>query len=214
MCIRDRATALASVGHRRSLNEHDGWLPASSSAHLRSGDEQERRFRRYPGVVEAAAELATECAFDLALVAPNLPPFPCPDNYDEMSWLRHLTELGARKRYGTRSQELVPGAYEQIERELALIEQLNFPGYFLIVADIVRFCREEVIYCQGRGSAANSAVCYALGITNADAVALGLLFERFLSPERDGPPDIDIDIESGRREEVIQYVYELSLIHI
>ena len=89
-----------------------------------------------------------------------------------------------------------------------MIEQLGFPGYFLVVWDIVRFCRERGIFCQGRGSAANSAVCYALGVTNADAVKLGLLFERFLSPERDGPPDIDIDIESDRREEAIQYVYE------
>ena len=98
--------------------------------------------------------------------------------------------------------------YGQIDHELAMIEQLNFPGYFLIVWDIVEFCRRNDIYCQGRGSAANSAVCYALGITKADAVALDLLFERFLSPERDGPPDIDLDIESDRREEVIQYVYE------
>ena len=89
-----------------------------------------------------------------------------------------------------------------------MIEQLGFPGYFLIVWDIVEFCRRADIYCQGRGSAANSAVCYAIGITKADAVSLGLLFERFLSPERDGPPDIDLDIEAGRREEVIQYVYE------
>ena len=102
----------------------------------------------------------------------------------------------------------MPGAWAQIDHELEVIEQLGFPGYFLIVWDIVEFCRRNDIYCQGRGSAANSAVCYALGITNADAVALGLLFERFLSPERDGPPDIDVDIESGRREEVIQYVYE------
>ena len=89
-----------------------------------------------------------------------------------------------------------------------MIEQLGFPGYFLVVWDIVEFCRRADIFCQGRGCAANSAVCYALGITKADAVSLGLLFERFLSPERDGPPDIDIDIESDRREEVIQYVYE------
>src|ERR1019366_7019407 len=90
----------------------------------------------------------------------------------------------------------------------AMIDELDFAGYFLVVWDIVEFCRRSGIYCQGRGSAASSAVCYVLGITNADAVALGLLFERFLSPERDGPPDIDVDIESGRREEVIQYVYE------
>ena len=96
----------------------------------------------------------------------------------------------------------------QIEYELTVIEQLGFPGYFLLLHDIVEFCRRSDIYCQGRGSAANSAVCYALGVTKADAVALGLLFERFLSPERDGPPDIDLDIEHQRREEVIQYVYE------
>ena len=96
----------------------------------------------------------------------------------------------------------------QIEYELDVIEELGFPGYFLLLVDIVEFCHRNDIYCQGRGSAANSAVCYALGVTKADAVALGLLFERFLSPERDGPPDIDLDIEHQRREEVIQYVYD------
>ena len=96
----------------------------------------------------------------------------------------------------------------QIAYELDVIEQLDFPGYFLVLVDIVEFCRVHDIYCQGRGSAANSAVCYALGVTKADAVALGLLFERFLSLERDGPPDIDLDIEHQRREEVIQYVYD------
>jgi error-prone DNA polymerase len=95
-----------------------------------------------------------------------------------------------------------------ISHELAIIEEKNFPGYFLIVHDIVEFCRRADILCQGRGSAANSAVCFALGITNVDAVAMGLLFERFLSPAREGYPDIDLDIESGRREEVIQYVYQ------
>ena len=104
--------------------------------------------------------------------------------------------------------ERVEGAWAQLDRELHVIETLGFPGYFLVVWDIVEFCRRAGILCQGRGSAANSAVCYALGITNVDAVALGLLFERFLSPERDGPPDIDIDIDSDRREEVIQYVYD------
>ncbi|MBT5754586.1 MAG: error-prone DNA polymerase [Acidimicrobiaceae bacterium] len=125
-----------------------------------------------------------------------------------MSWLRELTERHAIRWYGTRHDERTPGAWQQIDHELATIEKLGFPGYFLVVYDIVEFCRRNDIYCQGRGSAANSAVCFALGITKADAVSLGLLFERFLSPERDGPPDIDIDIESGRREEVIQYVYE------
>ncbi len=198
------ATALAAVRARRSLDEIDGWLPAAAGAHLRSGDEQARRFARYPGAVARAAALGRECAFDLKLVAPELPPFPCPPGHDEMSFLRELTEQGAKERYGPR-----PGtAYQQIDHELGMIEQLGFPGYFLVVWDIVRFCREQGIFCQGRGSAANSAVCYALGVTNADAVKLGLLFERFLSPERDGPPDIDIDIESDRREEAIQYVYE------
>jgi len=201
------ATAMAAVRARRSLDDLDGWLPACAGAHLRSGDEQARRFARWPGAVERAAELGRACAFDLQLVAPQLPPFPCPDGLSEMAYLRRLTAECAQRRYGSWGEERVPGAYRQIEHELALIEQLGFPGYFLVVWDIVDFCRRSNIYCQGRGSAANSAVCYALGITNADAVGLGLLFERFLSPERDGPPDIDIDIESGRREEAIQYVY-------
>ena len=205
---RPLATALAAVRARRSLDDIDGWLPASAGAHLRSGAEQARRFARYPGVVERAAALGLECAFDLSLVAPQLPPFPCPPGHDEMSWLRVLTEQGAERRYGPRGAERVPGAYAQIDHELALIEQLGFAGYFLVVWDLVEFCHRADIFCQGRGSAANSAVCYALRVTNADAVKLGLLFERFLSPERDGPPDIDIDIESNRREEVIQYVYE------
>jgi error-prone DNA polymerase len=202
------ATAMAAVGMQASLDEADRRLPAGGFAHLRSGAEQVRRFARYPGAVEAAVELARACAFDLRLVAPQLPPFPCPPGHDEMSWLRDITYRGAARLYGERGAERVPGAYAQIDHELALIDELGFPGYFLVVWDIVEFCRRADILVQGRGSAANSAVCYALGITKADAVALGLLFERFLSPERDGPPDIDLDIESGRREEVIQYVYD------
>ncbi len=210
---RPLATALAAVRARRSLDEADPWLPPAATAHLRAGVEQARRFARYPGAVERAAEYGRDCAFDLQLVAPNLPPFPCPPGPDgrpltEMAYLRRLTEEGAARRYGPRPRPTLPGAWEQIDHELALIEALGFPGYFLIVWDLVEFCRRAGIYCQGRGSAANSAVCFALGITKADAVRLGLLFERFLSPERDGPPDIDIDIESNRREEVIQYVYE------
>ncbi len=210
---RPLATALAAVRARRSLDEADGWLPPAATAHLRSGEEQARRFARYPGAVERAAEYGRACAFDLHLVAPNLPPFPCPPGPDgrpltEMAFLRRVVDAGAERRYGPRQRPRLPGAWEQIDHEMALIETLGFPGYFLIVWDLVEFCRRSGIFCQGRGSAANSAVCYALGITNADAVALGLLFERFLSPERDGPPDIDIDIESNRREEVIQYVYE------
>jgi error-prone DNA polymerase len=201
------ATAMAAVRGRRSLDDMDGWLPAAASAHLRSAAEQARRFARYPGAVEKAAELGLACAFDLKLVAPSLPPFPTPPGHTEMTWLRHLTEEGARHRYGPRNDPNNPRAYPQIDYELDMIDKLGFAGYFLIVWDIVNFCNKADIYCQGRGSAANSAVCYALGVTKADAVGLGLLFERFLSPERDGPPDIDVDIESDRREEAIQYVY-------
>jgi len=201
------AHAVAAVRARRSLDEMDPWLPGTTGAHLRAGWEQHRRFVRWPGVVERAAELGRAMAFDLALVAPRLPDYPVPSGHTEASWLRELTHQGALRRYGPPEAERVPGAWAQIARELDVIEQLGFPGYFLVVHDIVEFCRRRDIYCQGRGSAANSAVCYALGITAADAVALGLLFERFLSPERDGPPDIDVDIESSRRDEVIAYVY-------
>ena len=201
------ADSLAAVGDRRSLDDHDGWLDAWGGAHLRSGAEQARRFARYPGAVEAAACLGRECGFSLSLVAPELPPYPCPDGLDEAAYLRRLATEGTLARYGPPEAERVPGAWRQISHELDMIEHLGFGGYFLVVWDITSFCRSRDIYCQGRGSAANSVVCYVLGITNVDSVALGLLFERFLSPERDGPPDIDIDIESDRREEVIQYVY-------
>ncbi|MEU8243812.1 error-prone DNA polymerase [Actinoplanes missouriensis] len=197
------ATALAAVRARRSLDDMDGWLPASGAAHLRSGDEMARRFADYPGAVANAAMYGEDLAFSLDLVAPRLPDYPVPPGHTEMSWLRELTMRGARERYG----EHHPKAYAQLEYELKMIEELGFPGYFLIVYDIVQFCRKNRIYCQGRGSAANSAVCYALRITNVDAVRYNLLFERFLAPERDGPPDIDVDIESDRREEVIQHVY-------
>ncbi len=203
----DLAAAVAAIRARSSLDDMDGWLPGSPGAHLRSAGEMLYRHRRHPGAVAAAARLAAECAFDLALVAPNLPPYPVPPGHTEATWLRELTYRGARERYGPPDAERVKGAWRQIEHELATIEALDFPGYFLIVHDIVAFCRKVDILCQGRGSAANSAVCYALGVTAVDAVTHGLLFERFLAPERDGPPDIDVDIESDRREEVIQYVF-------
>ncbi len=200
------SSAMAAVRARRSLDEADPYLPAGPGAHLRSGAEMAQLFARYPTAVANAARIGLECAFDLMLVAPQLPPFDVPAGHDENSHLRALTMAGAMGRYG--SPEARPDAYAQIEKELAIIDNLHFPGYFLIVHDIVEFCRTNDILCQGRGSAANSAVCYALGITAVDAVKYGLLFERFLAPERDGPPDIDVDIESDRREEVIQHVYE------
>lgn len=200
------AMAMGAIRARQSLDSAAGWLAPLGGSHLRSGEEMARLFAQRPEAVTAAAELGERCAFGLALIAPQLPPFDVPDGHTEDSWLRHLAMAGARDRYGT--PESAPGAYAQIEHELKVIAQLTFPGYFLVVHDIARFCRDNNILCQGRGSAANSAVCYALGVTAVDPVDNGLLFERFLSPDRDGPPDIDIDIESDQREKVIQYVYD------
>ena len=185
--------------------------PAAAGAHLRSGAEQARRFARYPGVVEAAAELGRACAFDLALVAPDLPPFPCPPRprRDELAARADRGEVrDAALRAAPAPSAMPRRLWPASSTSSTSSRSSASPATSSIVWDIVEFCRRADIFCQGRGSAANSAVCYALGITKADAVSLGLLFERFLSPERDGPPDIDIDIESDRREEVIQYVYE------
>ena len=193
------------------LAEADPYL-SSRPAHLRSGEEMAQLLPRYPGAIAQAARLGRDCALDLRLLAPDLPPFPVPAGHDEASWLVELVEIEGRERYGPRPTperpEQVPGAWAQIDHELKVITDLRFPGYFLIVHEIVDFCAGEGILAQGRGSAANSAVCYALGITAVEPVGHHLLFERFLAPERDGPPDIDIDIASDRREEVIQHVYE------
>jgi error-prone DNA polymerase len=200
------AMAMGAIRARQSLDAAAGWLAPRGGSHLRSGEEMARLFAHVPDAVTAAAELGEQCAFGLALIAPQLPPFDVPDGHTEDSWLRRLTMAGARDRYGPADQ--AARAYAQIEHELKVIAQLKFPGYFLVVHDIARFCRDNNILCQGRGSAANSAVCYALGVTAVDPVANELLFERFLSPARDGPPDIDMDIESDQREKVIQYVYD------
>ncbi|GAA1207930.1 error-prone DNA polymerase [Prauserella alba] len=199
------AQAVSAIRARRSLDEMEGWLAASGAAHLRSGAEMHARFARYPGAVQRAALLAERYAFPLEVLAPKLPPFEVPDGRDEAGHLRAVTAEGATRRYGPRERN--PDAHAQLDHELDVIERLGFPGYFLIVWNIVEFCRRGDILCQGRGSAANSAVCYALGITRVDPVKWKLLFERFLAPDRDGYPDIDLDIESDRREEVIQYVY-------
>ncbi len=202
------AQALAAIRARRSLDEMDGWLAASGAAYLRSGAEMAHRLRRYPGVQQRTVELAAECTFDFHVIAPKLPDSPVPKGHTEATWLRQLVMDRAPERYGPPEAERLEGAYAQIASELKVIVDLGFPGYFLIVQDIVQFCERNGILCQGRGSAANSAVCYALGITSVDPVRHGLLFERFLSAGRDGPPDIDLDIEHQRREEVIQYVYD------
>ena len=207
------ATALAAVRARSSLAELDPWLPAAAGAHLRSGAEQRRRFARYPGVVELAAEIGRAAAFDLSLVAPALPPFPCPDGWREMAvppparrggCPPPLRRTAARH---TRTSRCGPGRGARSTTSWRSSSSSASPATSSSCGISCGSARRSNIYCQGRGSAANSAVCYALGVTNADAVSLGLLFERFLSPERDGPPDIDIDIESDRREEVIQYLY-------
>ncbi|HKV20260.1 MAG TPA: error-prone DNA polymerase, partial [Mycobacterium sp.] len=200
------AMAMGAIRARNSIDEAAGYLAPLGGSHLRSGEEMARLFAHSPEVVTAAAELGEQCAFGLALIAPQLPPFDVPAGHTENSWLRHLVMTGAHNRYGP--PERAQRAYAQIEHELRIIEELTFPGYFLVVHDITRFCKENGILAQGRGSAANSAVCYALGVTNVDPVANELLFERFLSPARDGPPDIDIDIESDLRENAIQYVYD------
>ncbi|WP_027012770.1 error-prone DNA polymerase [Corynebacterium freiburgense] len=175
---------------------------------LRNGDTLARACPTMRTHLETTLAIAHECAFPLALVAPNLPPHPIPESYTEATWLAELTRDRAKKRYATRPEDIRVRAEQQIDYELEVIAELTFPGYFLIVSDIMDFCNAQGILAQGRGSSANSAVCFALGITNVEPIQAGLLFERFLSPERDGPPDIDIDIESGRREEVIQYVYQ------
>lgn len=192
---------------RSGLEQAEPRLHPMGGTWLRSGGDIARALPGSDRLRRTTIEIATECAFTLDLIAPELPRFDTPDGYTEMSWLRELTERRARKRYVHRGEDLRSLVHAQLEHELDIIEQLDFPGYFLIICDLVDFCREHDILCQGRGSAANSAVCFALGITNVEPVGAGLLFERFLSPERDGPPDIDIDIESTRREEVIQYAY-------
>ncbi|WP_058233996.1 error-prone DNA polymerase [Devriesea agamarum] len=211
---RRRADVHSALRAGVPLDQADGYL-ASGSSHLRSGKEMAELVPRYPHALAESVRIAEKCAMDLRLIAPDLPPFPVPDGHDEASYLRELVYQGASERYGPAPQMhgLLPEpahndkAWTQINHELDVIENLNFPGYFLIVHELVKFCRDNDILCQGRGSAANSAVCYALGVTSVDPVKHGLLFERFLAPERDGPPDIDIDIASNRREEVIQYVY-------
>ena len=172
---------------------------------LRGAQDMALLHRRSPGAVDLAADLAADLAFDLSLIAPDLPDADVPEGHTPASWLRELTRQGATRRYGTPQEH--PRAWEVLNHELEVIESLGFPGYFLIVHAIVEFCVQSGILCQGRGSAANSAVCYALGITAVDAVRHQMLFERFLSPGRAGYPDIDLDIEACRREEVIQHIY-------
>lgn len=198
------ADVLTATGLNLDLEAAQGYLPPTGRW-LRGAADMARLHRRRPGAVEAAADMAAELAFDLSLVVPDLPAPQVPAGHTPATWLRELTHRGALARYGTPQED--PRAWKILAHELEVIENLGFPGYFLIVRSIVDFCQSAGILCQGRGSAANSAVCYALGITAVDAVRHQMLFERFLSPGRRGYPDIDLDIEACRREEVIQHVY-------
>ena len=198
------ADVLTATRLRTDLEGARGHLPALGRW-LRGPADMARLHRRAPRAVGAAAEIAQDLAFDLSLVVPDLPAVEVPPGHTPATWLRELTRRGALERYGPPAED--PEAWKVLTHELDVIESLGFPGYFLIVRSIVDFCEASGILCQGRGSAANSAVCYALGITAVDAVRHRMLFERFLSPGRSGYPDIDLDIEACRREEVIQHVY-------
>ena len=213
----DLSEVLAAIDGRRSLDLADGFRPATDERYLKSPAEMEARFRRYnvPGLsrfsgpVESAAMLGETLTFDLRLIAPRLPDFPMPGHFrSEMDYLRHLTWESAREIYPGDGKGMVePGARTRLEHELGIIERLGFAGYFLVVWDLVNFARDQDIYCQIRGSGADSAVCRCLRLTRVDPIRLGLPFERFLSEERGRPPDIDLDLEADRREEVIQYCY-------
>ncbi len=194
-CIRNKVT-LATAGRL---------LERNSERHVKTPTEMEGLFADLPEAIANTREISERLDFTLSDLGYEFPRYPVPEGETQMSLLRKLADEGARNRYRPYQDR----ARNQIERELALIEKLRLPGYFLIVWDIVRFCKEHDILAQGRGSAANSAVCYALGITAVDPVGMDLLFERFLSEERGEWPDIDIDLPSGdKREQAIQYVYQ------
>ncbi|MBP7779592.1 MAG: error-prone DNA polymerase [Acidobacteria bacterium] len=194
-CIREHTT-LALAGRR---------LVANAERYLKSPAQMARLFEDLPDAVTATRELAERLEFTMQDLGYRFPRYPVPTGETEASFLRKIAGIGARERY----RPYHDTARSQIERELNLIEKLDLAGYFLIVWDIVNFCRQQDILVQGRGSAANSAVCYSLGITAVDPVGMELLFERFLSEERGEWPDIDLDLPSGdRRERVIQHVYE------
>ena len=193
-CIREHCT-LATAGHR---------LPANAERHLRPLDEIHRLYARLPGAIERTCEIADRCRFSLDELRYEYPEELCPPGKTPMQFLRELTWHGAKKRFGN---GLPMHIRDMIEHELALIGELRYEPYFLTVWDLVRFARSRGILCQGRGSAANSTVCYCLGVTAVDPDRVDLLFERFVSRERNEPPDIDVDFEHERREEVFQYIY-------
>jgi error-prone DNA polymerase len=196
---------LTCIRNKTTLDTAGRQLLKNAERHLKSPAEMAALFCDLPEAIANTRRIAEQCEFTLANLGYRFPDYPLPPGETPDGYLRQLTYAGARDRYGT----LTPRVRQQLEHELTVIGKLHLAGYFLIVWDIVRFCREQRILAQGRGSAANSAVCYALGITAVDAVGMELLFERFLSEERGEWPDIDIDLPSGdQRERVIQYVYQ------
>jgi error-prone DNA polymerase len=194
-CIREGCT-IAEAGFR---------LNANAERHMKPEAEMRRLFRDYGEAVARTCEIAESCRFSLDELRYEYPDEIVPEGRTPQEQLAHLAWQGAAWRY----PEGVPDTVrERIAHELRLIDELHYAPYFLTVHDIVRFARERGILCQGRGSAANSAVCYCLGVTAVDPTRIDLLFERFISAERNEPPDIDVDFEHERREEVIQYIYE------
>jgi len=207
---RELCDVFTAIRHKRTLATAGRLLARNSERHLKSPQEMEQLFADLPEAVANTVELASRLEFTLNDLGYQFPKYPVPEGETMMSFLLQRTEEGAQQHYGRASRDVRDRARRQIERELTLIEKLDLAGYFLIVWDLVRFSREQGILVQGRGSAANSAVCYSLGITAVDPVGMDLLFERFLSEERGEWPDIDLDLPSGdQRERVIQYLYKL-----
>ena len=206
---RQLCDAFTAIRHHRTLSTAGRLLARNAERFLKSPQEIQQIFADYPEAIANTRELSSRLEFTLNDLGYEFPRYPVPEGETMNSFLRDRTWAGFRDRYGRASQDMQAKARRQIEKELALIEKLELAGYFLIVWDLVRYCREQNILVQGRGSAANSAVCYSLGITAVDAVGMELLFERFLSEERGEWPDIDLDLPSGdEREKVIQYVYQ------
>jgi error-prone DNA polymerase len=206
---REILDAFTAIRHHRTLETAGRLLARNSERYVKTPDEMARLFTDLPESIAETGQLSSRLEFTLADLGYEFPRYPAPEGETMMSFLRKRTEEGASERYGRAERHLRQRAKRQIERELALIEKLDLAGYFLIVWDVVRFCREQGILVQGRGSAANSAVCHSLGITAVDPIKMDLLFERFLSEERGEWPDIDLDLPSGdQRERAIQYVYQ------
>ncbi|HSL53645.1 MAG TPA: error-prone DNA polymerase [Pyrinomonadaceae bacterium] len=207
---REVADVFTCIRNHVRLETAGRLLAQNSERYLKSPAVMEKLFADLPEAVANTSELSSRLEFTLEDLGYEFPKYPVPHGETMTSFLRKRTEEGARLRYtGTHGMPTYERARTQLERELALIEKLKLEGYFLIVWDIVKFCNKQGILVQGRGSAANSAVCYSLGITAVDPVGMDLLFERFLSEERGEWPDIDLDLPSGeQREKAIQYVYE------